>query len=138
MIQATEVSVKNTSTEGHPGGSGNLSVVFLIISYSLVRKLSFQSFRVIVFLTMASFCQPTAPTKSPIIEFISCWADCTTKERDCFDFIPWRTVLREYLVALMDRGRCFDLHNQSRRTKCVCMQTLKLSLLPEDMEQVIN
>ena len=87
---------------------------------------------------MATFCQQTPATKSPIIDFISCWADCTKKERDSFESSPWKVDLKEFLDGLMNRGPCFDLHNNSRQTKCRSMDSLRSSILPEEMDQVLN
>ena len=75
--------------------------------------------------------------RSPVADLHSCWMECSEKEKDSFDFGPWENDLAEFLTMMMNSGRCKDLHNASRETKCLCMEELRDHITEEEKERVV-
>jgi hypothetical protein len=75
--------------------------------------------------------------RSPVGDLHSCWIECSEKEKDSFDFGPWETDIAEFLTMMMNSGRCMDLHNASRETKCMCMEELRDHITEEEKDRVV-
>ena len=90
-------------------------------------------------LTMAdalvSPCQQRS--RSPVAALHSCWNECSEKEKDSFDFEPWEGDIAEFLTLMMNSGRCIDLHNASRVSKCNCMEELRDNITDEEKDRVV-
>ena len=86
---------------------------------------------------LQSYVSPSkTPVSSPVLELHNCWVECKKKERENFDFKPWRDDLEDFLIMMMQSRGCMDVYNPSRLTNCNCMSRLNLS--DHDKEKVVD
>ena len=76
--------------------------------------------------------------RSPVADLHACWSECNEKEKDSFDFEPWKVDMEEFLTLMMNSGFCVDVYHPSRVTKCRCMEDLRHEITEEEKDRVIG
>ena len=76
--------------------------------------------------------------RSPVADLHACWIDCNEKEKEAFDFEPWKNDIEDFLTLMMNSGGRHDLQHSGQVTKCLCMEKIRETITEQEKEGVLQ